>query len=141
MSLKDLDEFVAELPYAIREQVSDYARSVRDASVDICRDAGVSSSEALIDSLMWLAALRRLHAIVSSAFWTVDGANNLLRQQDGGVASVGSTDYSPESPMYSTLAVLNREVETLIRRLDVAELVRLPWSEVAQVLTDERRRG
>jgi len=141
MSMKALDEFAAELPYVLREQVYDYARRIRDAAQDICRDAGVRLSAEITEQLMWLAALRRLHAIVNSAFWTVDSSNRLLQQQEAGAASVGSTDYSEGSLMYSTLATLHRDLESLTQQLGVADLVRLPWSEVAQALADGRRRS
>ena len=141
MSMKALDEFFAELPYALREQVRDYAQSVRDAAHDICSDAGVDSSAEMTEQLMWLAALRRIHAIVNSAFWTVESANRLLQQQGAGAASVGSTDYSEGSEMYSDLATLQRDLESLAQQLGVADLVGFSWSEVAQALADGHRRS
>lgn len=137
--MRALDEFTSELPYAFREQVTGYARSVRDAADEICRDAGIAPSAAIRDQLLWLAAIRKLHALISSAFWTVDSSNRLLRQQAAGSPLVGATDYSNDSVMYSTLAALNRDIEALVGQLEIANLIRLPWSEVVQIIANENR--
>lgn len=141
MSMRALEEFTSELPYALAEQVEGYARSVRDATDDICRDAGVEASPSIREQMMWVAALRRLHAIIGSAYWTVDTSNLLLRRQDWETTSVGATDYSEGSSMYATLSGLQRDLHLLVQELGAGQLLSLPWSEVAQVLADERRRS
>lgn len=139
MSLRTLQEFTSELPYAIREQVLGYARSVRDAAPEICREAEVPPSLELVDQLMWLAAMKRLHTIVGSAYWTLENANALLQQHDAGPASVGSTDYAEGSLMYATLSRLQGDLGRLEQDLGLVNLIRLPWPEAARALADERR--
>jgi hypothetical protein len=141
MSLRSLQDFTSELPFAIAEQVYGYARSVREAAPDICRDAEIEPSETLSDQLMWLAAVKRLHSIIGSAYWTVENANHLLRQQDAGPPFVGATDYSDRSSMYATLARLQLSLQQLEHALGVADLIHLRWPDVVRILADERRGG
>lgn len=140
MSLRDLEEFAGELPYALRTQVTDYARSVRDAAPEILAEAGLETGGPLVEELMWLAALRRLHAIVGSAYWTIENANRLMEQHEAGAPMVGATDYSLESGMYRGLTAALTDLDRTTRGLDLSDLLYLPWSDAARRLADGHQR-
>lgn len=74
MSLERVAEFARELPPKFREDVLSYARSVESALPEIFRDAGVPETQELRDQLVFVAGVRKLHAICSSAFWILDNS-------------------------------------------------------------------
>jgi hypothetical protein len=138
MSLADVDEFAQNLPYVLREQVVGYARSIRDAAPEIIQEAGVSPSPGVIDQLIWIAALKRLHSILSSTYWTINTANVLLREQNAGFPVIGGVDYSLKSSFYSRLRSALQDLEALLSSLDLSDLITLQWADVVKRLVNGR---
>ncbi len=52
MSLRYVNAFTPELPYTLREQILDYARSVELASHDISKEAKIDLTDELRDQLV-----------------------------------------------------------------------------------------
>jgi hypothetical protein len=138
MSLADVDEFAQQLPYVLREQVVGYARSVRDAAPEIIQGAGVSPIPGMIDELVWIAAVKRIHSILSSAFWTINTANMLLREQDAGFPVIGGVDYSMRSSFYRGLRLALQDLEALLSSLNLSDLITLQWADVVKRLANGR---
>jgi hypothetical protein len=74
MSVELVTEFARELPPRLREDVIGYARSVQSALPEIFQDAGVAETRDLRDQLVFIAGVKKLYAICSSAFWILDNS-------------------------------------------------------------------
>jgi hypothetical protein len=138
MSLRYVNAFSKELPYTLREQVIDYARSVDAASRDISKEAEVELTDDLRDQLVLVAAVRKLHAICSSSYWLLYNSTKLLGNEVTGVR-VGGTTFSQETTYFSQLAALLGDLETVLRDQGLStEIIRLPYTEILSFLANER---
>jgi len=138
MSLRDVEDLVADLPYALRIQIVGYARSVELAAPTILLEAGLQAAPSLIDQLTFLAGVRRLEAIVSSSYWTLYNANRLLGETDGGIPVVGSTEYSTTAPIYKRLRRLYNDLEEILEDQGLRAVLRMPYGQAALELLNER---
>jgi len=139
MSLRYVHAFAEQLPYAIRTQVVDYARSVDEAAKDIFSDAKREMNPDLRDQLTLIAAIRKLHAICSSSFWILYNASNILGPDVSGIR-VGSRVYSPESSEFVDLRSLLNNLESVLisQGLDL-KLLHGPYTLVLEAISDGRR--
>jgi hypothetical protein len=139
MSLRYVNAFAPELPYTLREQVLDYARSVETASHDISKEAEIQLTEELLDQLALVAAVRKLHAICSSSYWLLYNSTKLLGNEVAGVR-VGGTTFSRESVHFGQLSTLLSDLETVLRDQGLSiELIRRPYHEILTILANERK--
>ena len=139
MSLRYVNEFAPDLPYTLREQVLDYARSVEAASHDISKEAEIDLTDELRDQLVLVAAVRKLHAICSSSYWLLYNSTKLLGDDVNGVR-VGGTTFSRETPHFHQLSQLLGDLEVvLISQGLSAEIIRRPYPEILHFLTDGRK--
>jgi hypothetical protein len=138
MSLRYVNGFAPELPYSLREQVLDYARSVEDASHDISKEAEIELTDELRDQLVLVAAVRKLHAICSSSYWLLYNSTKVLGGEVTGVR-VGGTTFSPESAHFVQLSELLGDLETVLRDQGLSiEMVRQPYPQILSFLANER---
>ncbi len=138
MSLRDVEDLVSELPYALRNQVAGYARSVQVAAPTILVEAGLDVTPNRVDQLTFLAGVRRLEAIVGSSYWTLYNANRLLTETGGGVPVVGRTEYSTTAPIYRRLRALYNELQQIIENQGLRTLLRMSYGEAARELMNGR---
>lgn len=138
MSLRYVNAFAPELPYTLREQVLDYARSVEAASQNISKEAEIELTDELRDQLVLVAAVRKLHAICSSSYWLLYNSTKLLGNEVTGVR-VGGTTFSRESEHFVQLSVLLDDLETVLREQGLKpEIIRRPYPEILSFLANER---
>lgn len=138
MSLRYVNTFALELPYTLREQVLDYARSVEAASREIFKEAEVKLTDELRDQLVLVAAIRKLHSICSTSYWLLYNSTKLLGSDVSGVR-VGGTTFSRESPHFGQLATLLGDLETVLSNQGLSiELVRQPYPQILHFLANER---
>lgn len=139
MSLRYVNEFAPELPYALREQVLDYARSVEAASHDIFKEAEIELTDELRDQLVLVAAVRKLHAICSSSYWLLYSSTKLLGNDVTGVR-VGGTTFSRDSAHFHQLSTLFGDLETVLRDQGLsAEIIRRPYPQILHFLANGRK--
>ncbi|MEQ8690197.1 MAG: hypothetical protein RIC89_05085 [Pseudomonadales bacterium] len=140
MSLHALEEVLSDLPYALREQVFGYARSIDVVSEEICRNAGVQPSSKLLDQLVFVAGLRKLFSIVDSNYWIIDNAGALLSQTaDVGQVRIGSTDFSRRGQYHLALEQMRRDFLSLLDENSISEfVVESDYQEIARMLADGR---
>lgn len=141
MSLQQVDQFAQTLPFRMREDVLSYARSVQDALGDIFRDARIRRDPELGDQLVFLAGIKKLHAICTGTFWILDNSLTSLEQVDAYEVRIGSLRISRNSREYRQLRELLNDVELLLAKYDLTEIVRMPsYAEILRLLRDERRK-
>jgi len=139
MSLRYVNAFAPELPYTLREQVIDYARSVEAASQEISKEAEVRLTDELRDQLALVAAVRKLHSICSSSYWLLYNSTKLLGNDVSGVR-VGGTTFSPESARFRQLGTLLGDLEAVLNNQGLSvEILRQPYPQILYFLANERR--
>lgn|SRR5579875_495558 len=138
MSLRYVNAFAPELPYTLREQVLDYARSVEAASHEIFREAEVKLTDELRDQLVLVAAVRKLHSICSTSYWLLYNSARVLGN-DVSEVHIGGTTFSRESAHFRQLAILLGDLETLLNDQGLSiEIVRQPYPQILHYLANER---
>ena len=141
MSLELVFQFTERLPFKIREEVLGYARSVEDALDEIFRDAEIKSDRELGDQLVFLAGVKKLHAVCTCTFWILENSLTSLQQSGTYQVRIGSLKISRNSREYKQLADLLNDLELLLSRHGLTDFVRLrSYAEILQALRDERRK-
>ena len=139
MSISQVEEMVADLPYSIREDVVGYAQSVQAALPEIFRDARVEFSRLVGDQVVLLAAIRKLYWISSSNFWILENSIHLARESSIGAVVVAGETMNRQSAYYQQLSQLLRDLERLLVELGVREFVDLDsHSDVVRALSSGR---
>ena len=100
MSLLALRNTVVDLPRSIADQVLGYAESVERELPNIFENAGKQFDHTLADELVFVAGVRKLHAIVASSYWTLDNSATLLAGISVDNIRVGELDYSRGGELY-----------------------------------------
>lgn len=138
MSLRYVNSFASELPYSLREQVVDYARSVDQASSEIFKEAEMELTEELRDQLVLVAGVRKLYAICSTSYWLLYNSTTLLGNGDAGIR-VGGTTFSRDGGQFLKLSILLRELETVLHGQGLSrDLIQQPYTGILRFLAHER---
>lgn len=139
MSLAALSIAVSELPFVLREQVIGYAESVKAALPDISREAGVKSSPELQDQVVFLAGVRKLHALVASSYWALDNSAALLERENVFRIRVGSQDLSRGGEIHQRLKKVLEAIEKVLEDEDLDEVLNMPYQNLVQKLAGNGR--
>lgn len=137
MSLQLLRSVIGELPYALRDQVIGYAESVRDAIPQISEDLSVSLSTDAKTALVFLAGVRKLHAICAASFWSLDNTAHILGRSGIDGITLAGVQYGAGSPAHQTLKRLLTELEDAIGQADADNVRALPFKEFCAWVADE----
>jgi hypothetical protein len=138
VSLRYVNKFAPELPYTLREQVLDYARSVDQASPDIFKDAEIALTEELRDQLVLVAGVRKLYAICSSSYWLLYNSATVLGNGDARIR-VGGTTFSRGEGQFFNLSKLLYDLETVLGEQGLSrEVIQQPYPEILRLLANER---
>lgn len=141
MSLRYVHAFAQELPYAIRTQVVDYARSVDEAAEDIFSEANRKMDAELRDQLTFIAAIRKLHVICSSSYWILYNSRSILGSEVPGIR-VGSRVYSAESSEYAVIRTLLTNLEETLTSQGLDQnLLHGSYTGILEAISDGRRQN
>lgn len=141
MSLQQVEEFTEALPFRLKEDVLGYARSVQAAVTEIFREAGMRPDPALGDQLVFVAGVKKLHAICSSTFWILDNSLESLEQADAREVRVGTLRISRNSREYKQLRDLLGDIEIILAAQGLTKLVDVhSYAEILRLLRNERRK-
>jgi hypothetical protein len=139
MSIRLVQQWTARLPYALREQVVGYARSVEQALPEIQDEAKVELASSDRDLVVFLAGLRKLYSLVSSSYWTVENAGEILTRHGAGAARSGNTYYSRDSELFVGLRQALDEMQTLLREHAIEEeLLLTSYTDLVKWIADGR---
>lgn len=130
-----LTEVMAALPSRLARDIAGYIRSVRDALPSIFREANVDRTTDLENQLLFVAAIRKLYWLCSAGYWMVENSLSLVGKS--GITSVrsGSLILSKNSAYYLRMQALLDDLEELVGRQNLEELVRhSPYSEALKQL-------
>lgn len=139
MSLANVAVFARELPPRLRDDVLSYARCVQDALPEIFREARVEEDRDLGDQLVFLAGVKKLHALCSGTFWILDNSLRALRQSETEVVRLGSLRIARGSDEWRNLHDMLQELERILAGERLLELVQNPsYREILVTLHNER---
>ena len=123
MSLQLVQQFAQPLPPRLREDIVGYARSVQVALPDIFREAHMAEDEALGDQVVFLAGVKKLHAICSGTFWVLDNSLESLQAANTYQVRIGSLRISRQSREWQQLRDLLTELESILTIQGLEEIV------------------
>jgi hypothetical protein len=139
MSLERVEDFAGGLPPRLREDVLGYARSVQAALPAIFEDAGVRETSDLRDQLVFIAGLKKLHAICSSTFWILENSLTGLQQANIARVRLGGATVSRGSRIWTELRDTVTAIEAILAREGVLQFVSTPsYAEILRELADGR---
>jgi hypothetical protein len=139
VSLEGVEDFARGLPPRVREDVLGYARSVQSALPEIFEEAGIGETPELRDQVVFIAGVKKLHAICSSTFWILE--NSLKGLQQAGIRQVrlGGLTVSRGSPIWTELRDTVAAVEAILAEQRMLQLVSAPsYAEIVRELTSGR---
>lgn len=135
MSYARLVALLDGTPWAIRDQVLSYARTVRDALPAILSEAELPARDEFVESLVFVAGLRKLYGICSSSYWTLSNTTAFLSEVDAGSVEVGATDASRDSALFRNLRLLREDLERALIATDLQpEVLMMNYTSLARVL-------
>lgn len=134
MSLALLSSTVAELPFALREQITGYAQSVKLALPAIFSDAGVAMRQDVCDQVVFLAGIKKFHSLVASSYWALDNSASLLQSADVTRIRIGAQDFSRGGQLHSSLRSVLEALENILAREEIKGLLDLSYVELVQQL-------
>jgi hypothetical protein len=140
MSIERIEVLVAEFPQSFRDPVVGYAKSVKAALPEIFREADLRPDHALEDEVVFIAGIRKLYAIVSSTFWTLQKALSKLSDRDIPRVRIGGRAYSFDSPEYRQLQTLYDSLHDLLEEDNLLRFMRgMNYAALLRILANERR--
>jgi hypothetical protein len=139
MSLERVEDFARGLPPRLREDVLGYARSVQSALPEIFENAGVRETSELRDQVVFIAGVKKLHAICSSTFWILENSLSRLQQADIRQVRLGGLTVSRGSRMWTELRDTVTAIEAILAQQGLLQFVSTPsYAEILRELTDGR---
>src|SRR5690348_2478867 len=94
VSIQDVRDMVSGLPRSLGEQVIGYAESVERSLPAIFREARRPLSPRLVNEVVFIAGVRKLHWLAASSYWILDNSGRLLASMDVSAVQVGGLDMS-----------------------------------------------
>jgi hypothetical protein len=142
MSKQLLLETISSLPYALREQVENYADYVEATADEAIERAGAQPTAPIRNELIFLAGLRRLWSLVSGQFWLLDRALALSGQLRLSGISVGGTVFIRNEGAHAELRQLRDALAAELHRLELSVVTTFASSEeLVQFIVEEQKRG
>ena len=139
MSIEAVREFTETFPPRLRDDVIGYAMSVESALPEIFRDVGIRFDKSLGSQLVFLAAIRKLHAVVSSSFWILHNSLRIAEKSNVEAVRIGPERISRGAGSYESLRVTLAALDQILERHEITELVRVKtYADAVRVLRDER---
>jgi len=132
--------FVEDLPYALKEQVASYVRSVKQSMADIFAETSIPYDQVLADELLFLASIKKLYAICSGNFWAIDNSLSILSRHDATAIRIGGTFLAMDSEDYRGFRTLLTELDRYLTERGLIERVTNPfYSDILRAMADERQ--
>jgi hypothetical protein len=140
MSMDAIERLLGGFPAALRDPVLGYAVSVKGALPEIFREARIDPDPVLEDQVVFIAGIRKLHAMVSSTFWTLNKALRQLGTRDIPSVRIGARGYSLDSVEYRRIEALYDSLRTRLEEENLLRFMRgISYAAVLQTLDNERR--
>lgn len=137
---KELQNTVEALPWALREQIIGYAKSVDDALPEIFREAGREFDRALGDRLVFFAGVKKLYSIVGSCFWALDNSGKLLESLDVSTIRAGGLDLTRGGNLHARLQALITSLDVALEKNNVRNYLNLDYKTLIELLSNDERR-
>ncbi len=138
MSLQAVARIAAGLPRAIAEDVVGYARCVDASLSGIFHEAGIAYDEQTAQRVVFIAGLKKLRAIISMHFWTLDNSLHLIAKSGISSVRMGSLHVSQGSEYHLLLRAALDELEEILELHNLSEIIdHSNFADIARALRDE----
>ncbi len=139
MSIKLVERLASGLPYSLSEQITGYARSVKDSLEDIFAESHIRFDETLADQIVLIAGVKKLYDVCSSNFWTLDNSLSMLSKQGTSSVRIGSNLLNRESEYYTELRTLMQELDKYLDTAGLRQYIDNPYyNDILKDLAHER---
>ena len=120
MSLLKLRDATRELPYALQDQILNYASYAEDSADELFESTGIPEpTVALAGQLAYIAGLWRLWQAINSQLSLLNNSVALIADQGGEGVRIGSRLYRPGSYEYGMLRNLRDELKRVLVSQDL----------------------
>ena len=122
---RSVQQALAALPRALRQDLSGYTNAVADAMSTIASDAGIRLTPTLSDQFLAMATIRRLWLVVEGQHWLMFDSLDLLSTPASGAAGyrIGQTTLSRSSETFADARDLLDDMEIWLKERDLLSLV------------------
>jgi len=91
------------------------------------------------DQLVFIAAVKKIHWLASSSYWTLENSGTLLASMNVTRVRVGQSDLSRGGAVYEQLQSLLNDLETALEKQQAGDYLRMSWSELVRALVSNER--
>lgn len=128
MSLTQVQELFAEIPYSLKMQVESYAESVDRAMPEIFRELGRPFDGQLSDQVVFWSGVRKFYSSAFSELSTIESCATLLDGLETAPAGptrvrIGGEDYSRSSATYFNIRRLIDALNIALNRTGEREYI------------------
>lgn len=139
MSMRRVEEFSAQLPLSLREQVVGYALSVDRALPTIFREIGREFNREQADQVVFWSAIRKAYGVISSTYWVLEHSGRLLEEaSEARRITIGGKDFSRGGEEHSRIQALTTHLDELFSELDLRDsLTETPRETLQRVILEQ----
>lgn len=137
---KELQSTVEGLPWALREQIIGYAKSVDEVLPEIFREAGREFDRTIGDQVVFFAGVKKLYSIVGSSYWAIDNSGKLLESLEIAAIRAGGLDLTRGGDLHGRLQALLKSLEKALDENDVRQYLNLDYKTLVELLYSNERR-
>jgi hypothetical protein len=109
----------SQLPFALRQDIEGYLRTLQDARVEIYREVDVTTKEVPTEQWLLLATIWRLYTQVEGQRWVVHNSLEIAGEYGAVGISAGRFRYSKGSDDVNEIRELQKSFERWLHRRDL----------------------
>lgn len=114
-----LEAVTSQLPYALRQEVEGYIRTVQDAEAEIYREADVTRQEVSSEYFLLVTTVWRLYSQVEGQRWVMQNSLEVAREFGASGISAGRFRFASGSDDLGEMRELHQSFERWIDRRDL----------------------
>lgn len=141
MSFEQLHSIVDKLPYALRDQIISYAKSVDDAFTEIARDAKLArpeeAAERYRNDVILLSGIKKLLGLTAGSYWTLENAAILLERMDIRDITIGGRSFARGSELHASIHQVTLALENSLEKHGISDLQKLNPKEILERLVED----
>jgi hypothetical protein len=139
MSRKDVEHLVVSLPPTLQDQVLGYTDAVERALPYIVDDYGRPVRASTKDAVIFIAGVRKLYALVSSNYWTLEHSSAMLGEFGARDIRAGGADLSNRGELHRQLREAMAALDGVFQRMELTRYLDGDYVELIDLLEDNGR--
>jgi len=114
-----LEAVTSQLPYALRQEVEGYIRTVQDAEAEIYGEADVTRQEVSSEYFLLVTTVWRLYSQVEGQRWVMQNSLEVAREFGASGISAGRFQFASGSEDFKEMRELHLSFERWLDRRDL----------------------